>query len=145
MLWPAHILQAVPAEIEQCAVWRQIVCYKWGCGLREQYLAAMSSVRNAGGAVDVHPDVAFLRDFKRFTGMNSHAKSNDHPPGPLMRRQRSLGVSGGGDGLACALECVEKCIPLRIDFLSIPARENAAENFALIGKQLSVAFTEIFQ
>jgi len=106
--------------------------------LREQHLAAVPDGRDAGGAVDVDPDVAFR-------GQVRLARMEPHPDLDRAAGQRPLGVYGRPDGVGGPSEGDEEGIALGIDLDPAVSGDGPADDPTMLRQSLVVGVAEIAQ
>ena len=131
---PAHVLQAVAAEVQQRDPFRQLAPHQGGGGLGEQNLAAVAAVGDAGGAVDVHADVA-LFDQPGLAGVQAHADAHLGVVRPGLGGQLLLHLDHRVDGVGGAGEGGEEGVALGVDLPAVELLEGGAQDGALVGQQ----------
>jgi hypothetical protein len=106
--------------------------------LRKHNLPSVSSSGDAGRAVHVDPDVAFVGD-ERFAGVDS----DSHAQGAIGKG--ALPLVRGFDGVGRALEGVKECISLRVDFGAAAFDELGAEDPTMFRECAGIRVTELVE
>ena len=104
--------------------------------LGDDDLAAVASCTDPGGAVNIHADVALVRQ-PRLARVQSHADA-DRP-----RSERALGFRRGGHRVGGAGENDEEAVPLRVGLDSAVALEGIAQQPVVLGQNVGVALAEL--
>ena len=122
----ADVLQAVRAEVAERGAVEQSRRL-----LGDEHLAAVADRRDPRAAVNVHADVALLRQLW-LAGMQPHADANRR------RGERRLAGRRRRRRVRRACERVEERVALRVDLDAAVRGERLAQQAAVLGEQVGV-------
>ena len=96
--WAGQVLEAVDAKGEEGHALRECLAHEVAHGRRDQDLAAVGRVGDAGRLVDRHPHHVVVGP-AHLAGMHAHADTQLHPLRPLVGAEGELRLDGGGHGV----------------------------------------------
>jgi hypothetical protein len=124
-------------------VW-QVPGHKGRDGVREQNLAAMRRNANAGRPMNVHPNVAALRDVG-LAGVKPNADPHGRTVGPWMPQDALLCCDRRHQGLSRPREGSKDRIPLRVDLLAALFLNGRADKSAALRQDVRIGITQLLE
>ena len=115
---------------------------KGGGGGGEKHLVAVSSMSDARRPVHIHAHIALCCPHW-LSCVEPHAYTHLNVVRPLVRLESSLDLGRSRHGLTGAGEGHEERITLGVNFLAFMAREDLAQDGALIRQQVSVGIAQL--
>src|SRR5215469_9100909 len=110
--------------------------------LREQNLACVSGVHNAGSVMYIQANVAFRSELW-LACMQADARQHDRILGPIVGGQSMLDSHGCPSRVDGAGKDDKEGIALCIDLIAVPLPKCSAHNLAIIGEQTGVLIAQL--
>ena len=126
-------------EVPELHSGRHVVLDELTRRIGKQHLPTVPGCADARRPMHAEADVA-LGVNRGLARMESHAHADAAAVGPCVRRKCGLSIDRGGDGLVGASKRDEEGVSLRADLSPAVRRERRAEERAMVGQEVAVAF-----